>query len=64
MAATLGLPAAGLEGECGWENGGMPATRRLNMFWPLEDKDCSSAADVQAASMLMSAPAMKLPAGK
>ena len=45
----------------GWEEGGLPATRRLNMFWPLEESACSSAADVHAASMLMSAPAMKFP---
>ena len=65
--------------------GCLPATSRLNMFWPLDDSACSSAAEVQAAaqqivtivpkrynislrevkrdapSMLISAPAMKLP---
>ena len=49
------------EGIRGWEEGGLPATRRLNMFWPLEESACSSAADAHAASMLMSAPAMKFP---
>jgi hypothetical protein len=31
--------------EKGFGIKGLPATRRLNMFWPLDDSACSSAAE-------------------